>query len=156
MAANPQATSATPGDVQHPTSYPQPSIPLENPTGDFSIHVQVANGLYYNAPLVLNVLQKLNIATEMFNLWFQLLEQTKKSGVRANFKRHFEADEARFLRESYSSLVDVFQLLSRQFKNLTKELSCDELDVDADPIERKTTPEADPAAYPGGAGVIGN
>lgn len=50
--------------------------------------LQVADALYYNAPLALNVLQKLNIATEMFNLWFQMLEQTKKSGVRANFKRY--------------------------------------------------------------------
>ncbi|CAA3022080.1 importin beta-like SAD2 [Olea europaea subsp. europaea] len=50
----------------------------------------VADALYYNASLTLNVLQKLNIATEVFNLWFQMLEQTKKSGARANFKREHD------------------------------------------------------------------
>ncbi|KAL2459824.1 Importin beta-like SAD2 [Forsythia ovata] len=50
----------------------------------------VADALYYNASLALNVLQKLNIATEVFNLWFQMLEQTKKSGARANFKREHD------------------------------------------------------------------
>ncbi|CAA0808845.1 Importin beta-like SAD2 [Striga hermonthica] len=47
----------------------------------------VADALYYNASLTLNILQKLNVATEVFNLWFQMLQQTKKSGKRANFKR---------------------------------------------------------------------
>ncbi|KAL3621644.1 secondary alcohol dehydrogenase (SADH2) [Castilleja foliolosa] len=52
--------------------------------------VVVADALYYNAPLTLNILQKLNVATEVFNLWFQMLQQTKKSGARANFKREHE------------------------------------------------------------------
>ncbi|XP_073134162.1 importin beta-like SAD2 [Henckelia pumila] len=47
----------------------------------------VADALYYNPSLALNILQKLNVATEVFNLWFQMLQQTKKSGARANFKR---------------------------------------------------------------------
>ncbi|GER40807.1 ARM repeat superfamily protein, partial [Striga asiatica] len=47
----------------------------------------VADALYYNASLTLNILQKLNVTTEVFNLWFQMLQQTKKSGKRANFKR---------------------------------------------------------------------
>ncbi|KAK6145755.1 hypothetical protein DH2020_019624 [Rehmannia glutinosa] len=47
----------------------------------------VADALYYNASLTLTILQKLNVATEVFNLWFQMLQQTKKSGARANFKR---------------------------------------------------------------------
>ncbi|KAL6503651.1 hypothetical protein OROGR_025574 [Orobanche gracilis] len=47
----------------------------------------VADALYYNALLTLNILQKLNIATEVFNLWFQMLQETKKSGARAYFKR---------------------------------------------------------------------
>ncbi|GJZ20193.1 hypothetical protein Tco_0556783, partial [Tanacetum coccineum] len=47
----------------------------------------IADALYYNASLTLNILKKLGVATEVFNLWFQMLQQTKKSGVRANFKR---------------------------------------------------------------------
>ncbi|CAN4120945.1 unnamed protein product [Withania somnifera] len=47
----------------------------------------IADAFYYNAPLTLNILQKLGIATEVFNLWFQMLGQTKKSGARVYFKR---------------------------------------------------------------------
>ncbi|XP_059632843.1 importin beta-like SAD2 [Cornus florida] len=50
----------------------------------------IADALYYNASLTLNILQKLGVATEIFNLWFQMLQQTKKSGVRANFKREHD------------------------------------------------------------------
>ncbi|KAI8003685.1 Importin beta-like SAD2 [Camellia lanceoleosa] len=50
----------------------------------------IADALYYNAFLTLNILQKLGVATEIFNLWFQMLQQTKKSGVRANFKREHD------------------------------------------------------------------
>ncbi|XP_060181526.1 importin beta-like SAD2 [Lycium barbarum] len=50
----------------------------------------IADALYYNAPLTLNILQKLGIATEVFNLWFQMLGQTKKSGARVNFKREHD------------------------------------------------------------------
>ncbi|KAG6422846.1 hypothetical protein SASPL_113228 [Salvia splendens] len=50
----------------------------------------VADSLYYNASLTLIILQKLNVATEVFNLWFQMLQQTKKSGARANFKREHD------------------------------------------------------------------
>ncbi|XP_057498931.1 importin beta-like SAD2 [Actinidia eriantha] len=50
----------------------------------------IADALYYNAPLTLNILQKLGVATEIFSLWFQMLQQTKKSGVRANFKREHD------------------------------------------------------------------
>ncbi|KAI3763994.1 hypothetical protein L2E82_13994 [Cichorium intybus] len=47
----------------------------------------IADALYYNPSLTLNILHKLEVATEIFNLWFQMLQQTKKNGVRANFKR---------------------------------------------------------------------
>ncbi|KAJ9563508.1 hypothetical protein OSB04_008668 [Centaurea solstitialis] len=47
----------------------------------------VADALYYNPSLTLNILQKLGVATEIFNLWFQMLQQTKKNGVRVNFRR---------------------------------------------------------------------
>ncbi|KAI3796270.1 hypothetical protein L1987_38937 [Smallanthus sonchifolius] len=47
----------------------------------------IADALYYNPSLTLNILHKLGVATEIFNLWFQMLLQTKKNGVRVNFKR---------------------------------------------------------------------
>ncbi|EYU32733.1 hypothetical protein ABFS82_14G040400 [Erythranthe guttata] len=47
----------------------------------------VADALYYNASLTLSILQKLNVATEIFNLWFQMLQQTRRNGAKANFKR---------------------------------------------------------------------
>ncbi|KAL1557023.1 secondary alcohol dehydrogenase (SADH2) [Salvia divinorum] len=50
----------------------------------------VADALYYNASFTLSILQKLNVATEVFNLWFQMLQQTKKSGALANFKREHD------------------------------------------------------------------
>ncbi|KAB1213416.1 hypothetical protein CJ030_MR5G003514 [Morella rubra] len=50
----------------------------------------IADALYYNAALTLSILQKLGVATEVFNLWFQLLQQVKKSGVPANFKREHD------------------------------------------------------------------
>ncbi|KAI3813925.1 hypothetical protein L1987_18660 [Smallanthus sonchifolius] len=50
----------------------------------------IADALYYNASLTLNILQKLGVATEVFSLWFQMLQQTKKSGARANFKREHD------------------------------------------------------------------
>ncbi|CAN6552416.1 unnamed protein product [Malus baccata var. baccata] len=50
----------------------------------------IADALYYNAALALSILQKLGVATEIFNLWFQMLQQVKKSGVHANFKREHD------------------------------------------------------------------
>ncbi|ESW11302.1 hypothetical protein PHAVU_008G018400 [Phaseolus vulgaris] len=50
----------------------------------------IADALYYNAALTLSILQKLGVASEIFHLWFQLLQQVKKSGMRANFKREHE------------------------------------------------------------------
>ncbi|KAM7255965.1 hypothetical protein ACFE04_011706 [Oxalis oulophora] len=47
----------------------------------------IADALYYNATLTLRILHALGVAAEIFNLWFQMLEQKKKSGVHANFKR---------------------------------------------------------------------
>ncbi|KAG5231929.1 hypothetical protein OIU78_015093 [Salix suchowensis] len=47
----------------------------------------VADALYYNPALTLSILQKLGVATEIFNLWFQMLQQVKRSGVRTNFRR---------------------------------------------------------------------
>nr|XP_043610617.1 importin beta-like SAD2 [Erigeron canadensis] len=50
----------------------------------------IADALYYNASLTLMILQKIGVITEIFNLWFQMLQQTKKSGLRANFKREHD------------------------------------------------------------------
>ncbi|KAL8105776.1 importin beta-like SAD2 [Apium graveolens] len=50
----------------------------------------IADALYYNAALTLNILHKLGIATEVFNHWFQMLQQTKKSGTKTNFKREHD------------------------------------------------------------------
>lgn len=50
----------------------------------------IADALYYNAPLTWNILQKLGLALEVFNLWFLMLGQTKKSGKRVNFKREHD------------------------------------------------------------------
>ncbi|KAF9606113.1 hypothetical protein IFM89_023136 [Coptis chinensis] len=47
----------------------------------------ISDALYYNATLTLSILQKLGVATEVFNLWFQMLQQVKKSGMRAHFRR---------------------------------------------------------------------
>ncbi|KAG2726207.1 hypothetical protein I3760_01G101700 [Carya illinoinensis] len=50
----------------------------------------IADALYYNAAMALGILQKLGVATEIFNLWFQMLQQVRKSGVRVNFKREHD------------------------------------------------------------------
>ncbi|GAB4834165.1 secondary alcohol dehydrogenase (SADH2) [Ancistrocladus abbreviatus] len=50
----------------------------------------IANALYYNPSLALGILHKLGVATEIFGLWFQMLQQVKRSGVRANFRREHD------------------------------------------------------------------
>ncbi|EHA8588685.1 importin beta-like SAD2 [Cocos nucifera] len=50
----------------------------------------IADALYYNASLTLGILHKLEVATEVFNIWFQMLQVVKKSGLRANFKREHD------------------------------------------------------------------
>uniref|UniRef100_A0ACD5Z4B3 Uncharacterized protein n=1 Tax=Avena sativa TaxID=4498 RepID=A0ACD5Z4B3_AVESA len=50
----------------------------------------IANALYYNPSLTLATLHKLGVVTEIFNLWFGMLEQVKKSGMRANFRREHD------------------------------------------------------------------
>ncbi|CAO2820514.1 unnamed protein product [Amaranthus hypochondriacus] len=50
----------------------------------------IANALYYNPTLALGILHQLGVSTEIFNLWFQMIQQVKKSGVRANFKREHD------------------------------------------------------------------
>ncbi|KAJ0093010.1 hypothetical protein Patl1_26134 [Pistacia atlantica] len=50
----------------------------------------IADALFYNSSLTLSILHKVGVATEVFSLWFQMLQQVKKSGVRANFKREHD------------------------------------------------------------------
>ncbi|PKA61740.1 Exportin-2 [Apostasia shenzhenica] len=50
----------------------------------------IAGVLFYNASLIVGILQKLGVASEIFNLWFQMLQEVKKSGSRANFKREYD------------------------------------------------------------------
>ncbi|GAV58972.1 IBN_N domain-containing protein/Cse1 domain-containing protein [Cephalotus follicularis] len=50
----------------------------------------IADALYYNATLTVSILYKFNVATEVFNLWFEMLQQVKKSGARTNFKREHD------------------------------------------------------------------
>ncbi|KAH9783928.1 Importin beta-like SAD2 [Citrus sinensis] len=50
----------------------------------------IADALYYNSSLTLSILHKLGVATEVFNLWFQMLQQVKKNGLRVNFKREHD------------------------------------------------------------------
>uniref|UniRef100_A0A0A9CSS8 Importin-7/11-like TPR repeats domain-containing protein n=1 Tax=Arundo donax TaxID=35708 RepID=A0A0A9CSS8_ARUDO len=50
----------------------------------------IANALYYNPYLTLEILQKLGVAAEIFSHWFAMLQQVKKSGARANFKREHD------------------------------------------------------------------
>lgn len=50
----------------------------------------VANALYYNAALTLNVLQKLGATAEIFQAWLQLIYKTKKSGKPVHFRREHD------------------------------------------------------------------
>ncbi|GJM85010.1 hypothetical protein PR202_ga00737 [Eleusine coracana subsp. coracana] len=50
----------------------------------------IANAFYYNPLLTLETLNKHRVATEIFSHWFAMLQQVKKSGVRANFKREHD------------------------------------------------------------------
>ncbi|XVE84540.1 hypothetical protein DITRI_Ditri17bG0021400 [Diplodiscus trichospermus] len=50
----------------------------------------IANAIYYNAALTLSLLNNFGVTMEVFNLWFQLLQQVRKSGVRVNFKREHD------------------------------------------------------------------
>ncbi|WOL12812.1 importin beta-like SAD2 isoform X2 [Canna indica] len=50
----------------------------------------IADALYYNPSLTLGILHKLGVAAEVFSLWFHMLQEVKKSGLRANFKREHD------------------------------------------------------------------
>lgn len=49
---------------------------------------QVANGLYYNAPMCLTILQHLGVTSEIFQTWLQMLYAVKKSGKPLHFVRY--------------------------------------------------------------------
>ncbi|KQJ99478.1 importin beta-like SAD2 [Brachypodium distachyon] len=50
----------------------------------------IANAFYYNPSLTLATLHQLGVATEIFTLWFGMLQQVKKSGMRVNFRREHD------------------------------------------------------------------
>ncbi|KAJ4866585.1 Importin beta-like SAD2 [Raphanus sativus] len=50
----------------------------------------VANMLYYNPGLTLGVLHNTGLASTVFDIWFQMLQQKKKSGLPVNFKREHD------------------------------------------------------------------
>ncbi|GJN21056.1 hypothetical protein PR202_gb08502 [Eleusine coracana subsp. coracana] len=50
----------------------------------------IANAFYYSPFLTLETLNKHRVATEIFSHWFAMLQQVKKSGARANFKREHD------------------------------------------------------------------
>ncbi|RLN08899.1 importin beta-like SAD2 [Panicum miliaceum] len=50
----------------------------------------IANALYYNPSLTLEILNKLGVAADIFNHWFTMLQQVKKSGARVHFKREHD------------------------------------------------------------------
>lgn len=49
----------------------------------------IANGLYYNAPMCLTILQHLGVTSEIFQSWFQMLYEVKKSGKPLHFVRYY-------------------------------------------------------------------
>ncbi|CAF2122421.1 unnamed protein product [Brassica napus] len=56
-----------------------------------SLLVQVvANMLYYNPSLTFGVLHNTGLASIVFDIWFLMLQQKKKSGLPANFKREHD------------------------------------------------------------------
>ncbi|EFJ12043.1 hypothetical protein SELMODRAFT_158348 [Selaginella moellendorffii] len=61
----------------------------KNGLKDLLIEV-VANALYYNPALCLNVLQKLRLTTSVFQSWFQMLYAVKRSGLPAHFRREHD------------------------------------------------------------------
>ncbi|KAG0567157.1 hypothetical protein KC19_7G115500 [Ceratodon purpureus] len=50
----------------------------------------VANGLYYNAPMCLTILQHLGVTSEIFQMWLQMLYAVKKSGNPLHFIREHD------------------------------------------------------------------
>ncbi|MCO5595130.1 hypothetical protein L7F22_049168 [Adiantum nelumboides] len=50
----------------------------------------VANALYYNPGLSLSILQRMGVTAEVFQTWFNLLQERKKSGQPAHFRREHD------------------------------------------------------------------
>ncbi|MCO5586566.1 hypothetical protein L7F22_040508 [Adiantum nelumboides] len=50
----------------------------------------VANALYYNPGLSLSILQRMGVTSEVFQTWFNLLQERKKSGQPAHFRREHD------------------------------------------------------------------
>ncbi|PKA48609.1 hypothetical protein AXF42_Ash020482 [Apostasia shenzhenica] len=50
----------------------------------------IADALYYNTSFTIGILQKFGVASEVFDLWFHMLQEVKKNGSKANFRREYE------------------------------------------------------------------
>ncbi|CAM6037581.1 unnamed protein product [Sphagnum compactum] len=50
----------------------------------------VANGLYYNPGLCLSILQKMEVTSEIFQAWFRMLYEVKKTGKPVHFIREHD------------------------------------------------------------------
>ncbi|KAJ7538458.1 hypothetical protein O6H91_11G048900 [Diphasiastrum complanatum] len=50
----------------------------------------VANSLYYNASFCLNVLQSLGVTADIFQTWFHMIYEVKKSGKPLHFRREHD------------------------------------------------------------------
>ncbi|CAH9136550.1 unnamed protein product [Cuscuta epithymum] len=105
----------------------------------------IADALYYNPLLTMNILQKLGVATDIFNLWFNLLQETKKSGIRTNFKRVHDkkvcclgltslltlpADQipSAALERIFKAILDLLVAYKEQLEEVAKEEEADDED----------------------------
>ncbi|KAF6162304.1 hypothetical protein GIB67_008433 [Kingdonia uniflora] len=109
----------------------------------------IADAFYYNASLTLNILQKLGVTAEVFNLWFHMLREVKKNGARVNFKREQDkkvcclgltsllllpvdqlAGEG--LERVFKAILDLLNAYKDQLAEAAKEENVDEYDEDDD------------------------
>ncbi|KAA3454673.1 importin beta-like SAD2 [Gossypium australe] len=99
----------------------------------------IANSVYYNAELTLSILNKLCVTTEVFNLWFHLLQQVKKSGLRANFKREHDK------KVCCLGLTSLLALPGEQFPGEALEQAANEEEVEDDDMDGFQTDDEDDA-----------
>ncbi|KAG8484415.1 hypothetical protein CXB51_022818 [Gossypium anomalum] len=99
----------------------------------------IANSVYYNAVLTLSILNKLCVTTEVFNLWFHLLQQVKKSGLRANFKREHDK------KVCCLGLTSLLALPGDQFPREALEQAANEEEVEDDDMDGFQTDDEDDA-----------
>lgn len=87
-------------------------------------HLQIADALYYNPLLTLETLNKHGVATEIFSHWFAMLQQVKKSGARANFKRYACLCFQAFFCRSHISYSEVRFMYCFIYREHDKKVCC--------------------------------